>query len=389
MPLRRLLWSVLLGTLPVGAVAQTAPAPPIVGTWLLESIVDTLADGSVAWWMGRRPAGAIVYSASGHMSVQFMRDPRPVLPAASLDAERLAGDRPFAGLTAEQSRDLLEGYYAYFGRWQLNPAGDSVTHYVETSLRPAEVGGIYRRKIRLEGDRLYISLHVIEEGAPRHRVLTWGRAVVAPMHREPRHHQVLETPGIRVMDVRIRPQDTTLYHHHEFATAYVAIGVSVTDGQPMGGAWGGARPTDDPRRTAGDIDIDSSYVATPLTHRVTNVGASLFRLIAIGVRDNTPVTHAGALPGRIEATSSWFRQSRLELAAGAGTDWFTATSPTLLLQVLPGGVDVTAGPTNGRLDAPGTFAFVARGDRYRIRNTGGRPATILAIQVPEGTAARP
>jgi hypothetical protein len=70
----------------------------------------------------------------------------------------------------------VSGYYAYFGRYQVSVAGDSITHVVETSLRPNEVGVTYRRAIRLERDRLFISLRAEVEGIPRHRVLTWRRA---------------------------------------------------------------------------------------------------------------------------------------------------------------------------------------------------------------------
>jgi hypothetical protein len=160
--------------------AQTTPAQsPVIGTWLLESIVDTLPNGTVSYWMGRRPSGAIVYSPSGHVSVQFMRDPRPVLPTREdsvVDAQRLAGGRPLESLSPDQLRDVLAGYYAYFGRYQVSAAKDSVVHVVETSLRPDEVGTTYRRAIRIEGDHLFISLHAEENGVPRHRVLTWRRA---------------------------------------------------------------------------------------------------------------------------------------------------------------------------------------------------------------------
>lgn len=154
-------------------------SPPIVGTWLLESIVDTLADGSREYWMGSRPTGAIIYSASGHMSVQFMRDPRPVLPeaaAAGEDRARLAGSDPFGALGAAELRDVVRGYYAYFGRYQVSAAGDAITHFVETSLKPNEVGVAYQRAIRIEAGRLFISLQAEENGVSRHRVLTWRRA---------------------------------------------------------------------------------------------------------------------------------------------------------------------------------------------------------------------
>ena len=180
MPVRALL--VILGAMLVPDIvtAQQARAQAdIVGTWLLESIVDTLNTGAIALWMGPHPSGAIIYSASGHMSVQFMRDPRPVLalsPNAGADAARMAGARPFEGRSVDELRPLLEGYYAYFGRYEISAAGDSITHFVETSLRPAEVGIAYRRAIRIAGNRLFIDLKVVEEGVPRHRVLTWRRA---------------------------------------------------------------------------------------------------------------------------------------------------------------------------------------------------------------------
>ncbi len=171
---------VVLSVAPLQARAQRAPAAsPLVGTWLLESIVDTLSDGSQAYWMGPHPTGAIIYSASGHMSVQFMRDPRPALPEVAATAEdraKLAGADPFRALGAPELRDVLGGYYAYFGRYQVSPEGDAITHFVETSLRPNEVGVSYQRAIRIEGDRLFISLPAEIDGVSRHRVLTWRRA---------------------------------------------------------------------------------------------------------------------------------------------------------------------------------------------------------------------
>jgi hypothetical protein len=178
----RLLWLVsTLGSVVRPVQAQGTPVPPaIVGTWLLESIADTLASGSVAYWMGPHPTGAIIYTASGHVSVQFMRDPRPVLPggaAGELNATRLAGADPFQSLGVAELRDVVRGYYAYFGRYQVSAAGDSITHIVDGSLRPNEVGVTYRRAIRIDRNRLFISLRAEVAGVPRHRILRWRRAL--------------------------------------------------------------------------------------------------------------------------------------------------------------------------------------------------------------------
>jgi len=181
--LRILGTAILLLSLPsFQSHGQSAPPPSaIVGTRLLESIVDTLEDGSRSYWMGRHPAGAIIYSASGHMSVQFMREPRPILAGTTdskADAAELAGADPFGSLEAADRRDVLAGYYAYFGRFEVSPAGDAITHFVETSLRPNEVGVAYKRAIRIEGDQLFISLRAEVDGVPRQRVLTWRPATV-------------------------------------------------------------------------------------------------------------------------------------------------------------------------------------------------------------------
>lgn len=172
---RLILIGALVGTAVPGQAQTSAPSSSVIGTWLLESIVDTLPDGSIDRWMGSHPTGAIVYSPSGYMSVQFMRDPRPQLaPGTTLDADAAPGHL-FDSLPPESVREVLNGYYAYFGRYQVTAAGDSVTHFVETSLRPHEVGIIYRRAIRIDGDRLFISLHTEDGGIRRHRVLTWTR----------------------------------------------------------------------------------------------------------------------------------------------------------------------------------------------------------------------
>jgi len=115
------------------------------------------------------------------MSVQFMRDPRPLHPgaqASGTDAAKLAGADPFRSLGPTDLLDVVRGYYAYFGRYEVAPTGDAITHFMETSLRPTEVGVAYKRAIRIEGDQLFISLRAGVDGVPRQRVLTWRRATL-------------------------------------------------------------------------------------------------------------------------------------------------------------------------------------------------------------------
>jgi len=155
-----------VGTSPSGAQAAAPAVGPLIGTWKLQSLVDTLSDGSVYHWLGLKPVGEIRYDATGHMAVQFMRDPRPRVTGGEVDEA-----------TSTELRDIVDGYYAYFGSYELNARGDSVAHFVEASLRPEEVGIVYRRAVRLDGDELRISLEFTSSAdSLRHRrFLTFRR----------------------------------------------------------------------------------------------------------------------------------------------------------------------------------------------------------------------
>jgi lipocalin-like protein len=163
MTLRRVLALCLL----CGAAAPTAVAAQhnsIVGTWLLQSIEDTLPDHSVYYWMGQRPMGVLVYDAAGNMAVQFVRDPRP------------RSGRDVNQASVAELRDAIDGYYAYFGRYRLTARGDSVTHVIEISLRPDESGRVYKRAVQVVGDRLVLGMTMEVNGLPHRRVLVWKRA---------------------------------------------------------------------------------------------------------------------------------------------------------------------------------------------------------------------
>ncbi|UCE46904.1 MAG: hypothetical protein JSW47_14995, partial [Phycisphaerales bacterium] len=104
---------------------------------------------------------------------------------------------------------------------------------------------------------------------------------VVSVHEEPRHHLVHDDEVVRILDVQIQPGDTTLYHTHNAPIFYVSIAVSPTDVQPFGGEWESAPASDDPVWGPGEVACNIDYADQPVTHRVKNVGANLFRLVAV------------------------------------------------------------------------------------------------------------
>lgn len=114
----------------------------IAGAWQLESRTVKQGNGATVLdpVLGQQPAGRLFYDASGHMMLQMMRQGR----AQAISVPSNPPD-------AKSSRIVL-GYDAYFGTFTVNEAEGTITHRVEGSLFPEDLGKDFRRFYTLEGD---------------------------------------------------------------------------------------------------------------------------------------------------------------------------------------------------------------------------------------------
>lgn len=128
------------------------------------SLVAIRPNGEVVSEWGQNPSGYLQYDASGFVSVQIVRDPR------SAGQSRV--------LTASERSDAFDSYYAYYGRFDVDEKNGTVTHHIQGSLRPYEVGSDLKRFFRLSGDRLELSTNPqqLEAGEARVYRLIWERA---------------------------------------------------------------------------------------------------------------------------------------------------------------------------------------------------------------------
>jgi len=119
----------------------------LVGSWKLVSIATVRPNGEeVTDWAGPKPTGILMYAADGYMSDHIVKDP----PArwAYKEAEEAS---------VSERANAFDRYYAYFGRYSVDTGRGIVTHLVEGSLQPNEVGVTYERNFRLEGNRLTLT----------------------------------------------------------------------------------------------------------------------------------------------------------------------------------------------------------------------------------------
>ena len=127
-------------------------APRLVGAWRLVSV-----EGSkLAPYRGEQPTGLLWYDARGNMAVQIMPDRK---------RSRYAGELP----TAEEARDALLGYTAYFGTYQVDEKKRTITHQRTGNINPGNLGDFVRRYEFLSDDT--IVLRPVESAAG----LTWER----------------------------------------------------------------------------------------------------------------------------------------------------------------------------------------------------------------------
>ena len=119
----------------------------IIGAWRLESRTVRKANGEnlLDPVLGAQPIGRLFYDASGIMMLQMMRQGR----AQSIGVPSNPED-------AKNPRIVL-GYDAYFGTFTVNEAQGTITHHVEGSLFPEDLGKDFTRLFKVDGDTFTLS----------------------------------------------------------------------------------------------------------------------------------------------------------------------------------------------------------------------------------------
>ena len=119
----------------------------ILGAWQLESrtVRKTSGETLVDPVLGKAPVGRLFYDAGGHMMLQMMRQDRAQAIGVPSNPRDAANAR------------IVLGYDAYFGTFQLNEAAGTITHHVQGSLFPEDLGKDFQRAFRIERDTFTLS----------------------------------------------------------------------------------------------------------------------------------------------------------------------------------------------------------------------------------------
>ena len=124
--------------------APTSTTHRLTGVWRVRRFCDIDSLGHQSFPLGPDPLGDIIYTPTGELSIQLMRNPSP---------------SPAAVDTASGARvGLLDGYFGYFGTYTVT-SDSTVTHHVLGGTIPNYAGTEQRRRFRIwgaDGDSLSI-----------------------------------------------------------------------------------------------------------------------------------------------------------------------------------------------------------------------------------------
>lgn len=136
----------------------------LIGVWNLVSFEQRRSDGSVVAPYGEKPLGRITYDAQGRMSAQLMRRGRKGGPAV--------GAGTYDKTTEAELREIVQGFIAYYGTYDVNESNRTVIHHVEACLIPSWVGTDLTRTYEFSGNRLILTAELATGTA----TLVWERA---------------------------------------------------------------------------------------------------------------------------------------------------------------------------------------------------------------------
>jgi hypothetical protein len=243
---------------------------------------------------------------------------------------------------------------------------------------------------------------------------------IVPVHHEPHHRQVFQYGPMRILDLQLPPGDISWFHTHEWPVYYLTTSDSQTVSQNLGEEWGAGRGRGAAARggAAGRGDAgrnsaarggaappaggaragappagrgfrprlmsDISYAERPVTHRIRNDGAGLFRAMVVVNEttggDETMTPEAAGFPDKPLSSNKWFRAYRIALGPGQRSQAHVHKAPVVIFQD-GAGKGLGTGAMKFEFNEPGQWAFFDAGDRHEIANTGDGLLELVEIEV--------
>ncbi|MBS1747450.1 MAG: hypothetical protein JST21_14885 [Bacteroidetes bacterium] len=193
-----------------------------------------------------------------------------------------------------------------------------------------------------------------------------------PVIREPHHHPVLINEYVRLLDVHIKPGDTTLFHIHAAPSVMVEITQAKIGLQKISES-----PSPLVDGLAGNVSY-SDYATHPITHRVYNGGKTVFHVMDIELVKKEPSANDGPLlseTGIKTAINEKLVTAYQVTVVSNQTLQINKSSCAYLLICISGKIKANKTITSGE------YIFFKPGEEFTIFNQKNEAASIVLLQL--------
>jgi Lipocalin-like domain len=151
------------------ARSSDAERKKFLGVWkLVSGVAKHEVSGAIRYPWGKKPVGRLSYDEAGRVFAQLMNPGRrPVGGAANSGASAAIG-----AASAEEMREMLTGFNAYFGTFDIDEPSKTVIHHLQSALIPSWVGTDQRRTYEFADKDELVILNTASQEAYR---LVWRR----------------------------------------------------------------------------------------------------------------------------------------------------------------------------------------------------------------------
>jgi len=210
-----------------------------------------------------------------------------------------------------------------------------------------------------------------------------------PVNNEPHHRTVYENADFRILDVRVAPGESTADHRHDHDIATVSMNAGTATRITIGGQAQNRQP-----RPLADATV-TEYTGKASSHKLDNIGAAPYQLFAVeNLRDQKAWSTAPAIAALATTLATDGRALRIyDVKLATPTSQTTHTHAVPTVAVLINGIVMSEGPDAQakalapapvglkRLDAPGQWLLVPRGETHTVVRLGNVDARLLEIEV--------
>ena len=200
------------------------------------------------------------------------------------------------------------------------------------------------------------------------------------VHEEPRHQPVFQNKDIRILNVRVAPADTSLYHMHNTPSFFIRLTNTITGSQVQG------ETKKTGQSQSGEIRFENLSPPNNRIHRVWNADKDTFHVMDVellmkkAVFDQKPLT----LPNlKLEIDTTWVRAYRLNLLNEI--EFKTKIKKQSLVLVSLNASTVEIGQNGNRelqTLKPGSFFVINRKESFSLKNKTESTNQFVLLELP-------